>query len=636
MTSSPWVHFVALVLCFVGACHGQGGPPPDQICTKDRLAQSVLTCNPTYQPPGTPGAFVYNGNRTMTTPGSNDCGPPAGSPGDCFECCYKEPPAPPPPRCLDINTQPVGDYRCANQGGWDDRVNKTMCWVFDHQEPCNAKFAATMPDKSRVASYSCCGDPSRAYCLTQADCTGAEASPPSSSPASMPPPRSPGSAPLQCDHEGKEKLNLQCNHPGLTFVEKSFMQGLPAVPDLPGSPGSGLPPCDERSISAAYPTLEDLHCWECCYTAPPPPPIPLQSPIPPQAPGAPVISASPPPPPRPPPSPSPPPGSVPLDCDHEHRPRSQLRCEDPKRLFVEQRIDPNWSCDTSNPQEDLRPCWECCYTAFVPPPPPAAPPVQPCNPVGGSVCSGRTSWDNTACVNGPPDLPDLKFCCCAERTGLMCLAAADCPQNPPPPPPSPHFPGAPFPPPAPASPPPSPSPPPPPTSPPPSPSPPPPPTSPPPSPSPPPPRFPPDAPADAPLAPPPPPSPAPPPPSPAPPPPQTPPLPPPPNSPPPSSSSSSPPPSPLPSPLPSPSVVVHSPPPSSSGVDSPPPPEQAALTKGDGGSPPETTIMIAASAGSAVVLLLIGAGFVAFRKRGCNAHFLSRPRSSRTSLLDEL
>ena len=154
-----------------------------------------------------------------------------------------------------------------------------MCWVFDQQglavqAQCSEQIAATMPDKSRVASYSCCGDPSRAYCLTQADCTGAEASPPSSSPAYMPPPRSPGSAPLQCpDHEGLEKSKLLCNRPGLTFVEKRFMQGLPAVPDFPDQPGSGLPKCDESSISPAYPTLEDLHCWECCYTAfvPPPP-----------------------------------------------------------------------------------------------------------------------------------------------------------------------------------------------------------------------------------------------------------------------------------------------------------------------------------------------------------------------------
>jgi hypothetical protein len=189
MTSSPWALFVALVLCFVGACHGQGGPPPD-ICTNDRLAQIELTCNATYQPPKMPGAFVLNGTRRMTTPGTDDCGPPAGSPGDCFECCYKEPPVPPPPRCLDINTPPVGDYRCADQGGWDTGVIKIMCWVFDHQESCTAQIAAQIEDfdKSRVASYSCCGDSSRAYCLTQADCTGAEASPPSSSPASMPPP----------------------------------------------------------------------------------------------------------------------------------------------------------------------------------------------------------------------------------------------------------------------------------------------------------------------------------------------------------------------------------------------------------------------------------------------------------------
>ena len=133
MRSSSGPLFVALVLCFVGLCHGQGGPPPDQICTNDRLAQSELTCNPTYQPPKIPFAFVYNGARRMTTPGLNDCGPPTGDPGDCFECCYKEPPAPPPPRCLVINTQPVGDYRCANQGGWDEGVNKFMCWVFDQQ-----------------------------------------------------------------------------------------------------------------------------------------------------------------------------------------------------------------------------------------------------------------------------------------------------------------------------------------------------------------------------------------------------------------------------------------------------------------------------------------------------------------------
>ena len=195
MSSSPRALFVALVLCFVGACHGQGGPPPDQICTEDRLAQSELTCNPTYQPPKLPFSFVYNGTRRMT-PGNDDCGPPAGDPGDCWECCYKEPPAPPPPRCLDINTPPVNAYQCAYQGGWDAGVNKIMCWVFDQQGlavqvQCSAQIAATMPDKSRVASYSCCGDPSRAYCLTQADCTGAEASPPSSSPAYMPPPKIP-------------------------------------------------------------------------------------------------------------------------------------------------------------------------------------------------------------------------------------------------------------------------------------------------------------------------------------------------------------------------------------------------------------------------------------------------------------
>ena len=518
----------------------------------------------------------------MTTPEP----PPAGSPGECWECCYEEPPSP----GVGLTS---ADATCTNT--------------------CTFAFDLVCDDGGPGSSFSFC--PLGTEC---SDCGREPLRPFLPSPSTPP-----GSAPLQCDHEGLEKSKLHCNHPGLTFVEKRFMQGLPGVPDLPGQPGSGLPPCDERSISPAYPTLEDLHCWECCYTVPPPlpaPPRPLQSPIPPQAPGAPGISASPPPPPRPPTYPRPPPGSVPLLCDHELLPRSQLRCEDPKRLFVEQRIDPNAPCDTSNPQEDLRPCWECCYTAFVPPPPPAVPPAPPCLPAPTNDCRGITGWDDRACPVSPQD---LKFCCCAEWTGLLCLAAADCPQNPRPPPPSPQLPGAPFPPPAPASPPPSPSPPPPPT-------------SPPPSPSPPPPRFPPDLPADAPQAPPPPPSPAPPPPSPAPPPPQTPPPPPPPNSPPPSSSSSSPPPSPLPSPLPSPSVVVHSPPPSSSGVDSPPPPEQAALTKGDGGSPPETTIMIAASAGSAVVLLLIGAGFVAFRKRGCNAHFLSRPRSSRTSLLDEL
>ena len=188
--------FVALVLCFVGACHGQGFPPP--VCSSDHLPQSELTCNPTYQPPKFPGALLYNGTQRMTGPDADNCGPPAGTTGECWECCYREPPAT-PPRCL-----AVGEYPCANQGGWGIGVNKIMCWVFDHQVPCTEAQAASQPDKSRVSSYSCCGDPSGAYCLTEADCTGAP-------PQDRHPPLCPPQDRLRCSAITRGLINSSSN-----------------------------------------------------------------------------------------------------------------------------------------------------------------------------------------------------------------------------------------------------------------------------------------------------------------------------------------------------------------------------------------------------------------------------------------
>ena len=248
----------------------------------------------------------------MTTPEP----PPAGSPGECWECCYEEPPSP----GVGLTS---ADATCTNT--------------------CTFAFDLVCDDGGPGSSFSFC--PLGTEC---SDCGREPLRPFLPSPSTPP-----GSAPLQCDHEGLEKSKLHCNHPGLTFVEKRFMQGLPGVPDLPGSPGSGLPPCDERSISTAYPTLEDLHCWECCYTAfvpPPPPAFPPSLPQPMQH-----LPPSPNPPSPHPPAPHPP---------HPHPPRS------PPPL---------------PPRPPLRPLPPPLPPPFPPPPPPSSSPPPPhfpsCPPV---------------------------------------------------------------------------------------------------------------------------------------------------------------------------------------------------------------------------------------------------------------